>query len=206
MKKKTKIRAALLVMIACAMLMCAVSSTMAWLQDQTDPVTNTFTPSHGDVELTETKEDFKMVPGWTIPKDPKVTVAADSEDCIVFVVITEKGIEGHTFDKFIGYEIATGWTKGNSENGVPANVYFRTVKKTDTVREFAVLKDNQVTVKYTVTEEMMDLITDKIEGGQTEEVDKPELTFTAYAVQLKNSNTTEFTPADAWAQVKPSNN
>ncbi len=194
-------------MIAVAMMMCAVGSTMAWLQDTTDPVTNTFTPSHIDVELTETKNDFKMVPGWTIEKDPKVTVEANSEDCIVFVEITESAKP--KLSDYITYAIADGWTKGVPEgdgaNGVPANVIFRTVNKTDTIREFAVLANNQVTVKDTVTEEMMDLITDEVVEGGTVEADKPELTFKAYAVQLQKTNVGEnqnFTPADAWTQIK----
>lgn len=193
MKKKTKIRVALLVMIACAMLMCAVSSTMAWLQAQTDPVVNTFTPSHVDVDLTETTgKNYQMVPGHVISKNPKVTVAADSEDCIVFVEIAES--TNPKLSDYVTYAIAEGWTKGSSGNGVPENVIFRTVNKTDTIREFAVLANDQVTVKGTVTEEMMDAITGE---GKAQ----PTLTFKAYAIQLKKSNTESFSAGDAWKQI-----
>ena len=64
------------------------------------------------------------------------------------------------------YKMIPGWTELTGVTGV----YYREAKANDT---FAVLKDNQVTVKTTVTNEMMTA------NGFT----APTLKFTAYAVQ-----------------------
>ena len=49
-----------------------------------------------------------MIPGWTIDKDPKVTVKEGSEDCWLFVEITEE----NDLRKYISYCTAEGWTRG----------------------------------------------------------------------------------------------
>ncbi len=52
---------------------CAIGGTLAWLTHSTGPVTNTFTTSDIEVTLEETTGDtYKMIPGYTITKDPKV--------------------------------------------------------------------------------------------------------------------------------------
>ena len=85
MKKRTLALILALVLVFGA----AVGGTIAYLTDTTDPVTNTFTVGNIDITLAETKDDFKMVPGCDIAKDPKVTVTANSEDCWLFVKIDE---------------------------------------------------------------------------------------------------------------------
>ena len=173
--KKAVITAVALTLALCL----AVGGTLAYLMDKTGEVKNTFTI--GDINITLTEEtgnDYKMVPGATIKKDPKVKVLADSEACYVFVKIAESA----NLDDFISYTVAGGWTE------VEAGVYYRTAVAND---KFAVLADNQVTVKDTVTKAMMDAV------GEA----KPTLTFTAYAIQ-KTNGTTDFTPEQAWAQVK----
>ena len=67
-------------MLAVAMLFgCVVGGTVAWLTTKTEAVVNTFTVGDINITLTETPKDFKMVPGNTISKDPKVTVKDGSE-------------------------------------------------------------------------------------------------------------------------------
>ena len=164
---------------------CAVGGTLAWLTDTTDPVTNTFTVGNINISLAETKTDFKMVPGATIGKDPKVTVKAGSEACWLFVEVTESD----NLDNFINYTIATGWTQLPGVSGV----YYREVEDlsaSTTNKEYSVLTSDQVTVKDTVTKDMMDAIT---AGTATD----PTLTFKAYAVQKAGFDTA----ADAWAEV-----
>ena len=163
--KKTLI-AVVLTLVVC---LCAFGTTLALLADKTESVVNTFTVGDVDITLTETTGDeYKMIPGSTIEKDPTVAVLADSEECWLFVEIKESD----NLDAFIAYEVADGWTElaGN------AGVYYRTAKAGDS---FSVLADDQVTVKETVTKAQMDAITD---------VTKPTLTFTAYAVQAENVN------------------
>ena len=182
MKKKGLAMVLALVLLA----VCAVSGTLAWLTAKSDTVVNTFTTSDIKVELTETNETYKMVPGYDIHKDPKAKVLAGSEECYLFVKLDKS----QNFDTFLTYEMAEGWTLVPSET----NVYFRKVQTADIGTAYSVLKGDQVTVKGEVTKAMMD-------GLTTETL--PKLTVTAYASQLHKNATTEFTAAEAWANVTP---
>lgn len=162
---------------------CIIGGTLAWLTAKTDDVVNTFATSDIDVTLEESKEDYKMVPGWTIHKDPKTTVVEGSEECYLFVKV-EKSVN---FDEYMTYEMAEGWTALENVE----NVYYRVVKTADMGTEFHVLKDDQVTVKGEVTKEMM----------AEAEKNKPALTFTAYASQLYKNADTTFTAVEAWENI-----
>lgn len=180
MKKKSL---ALLLAIA-IVVVGVVAGTVAWLTDKTPSVTNTFTTSDINIELKETKNNFQMIPGWNIEKDPKVTVKADSEACYLFVKL-EKSTN---FDTFMTYEMAEGWEALPGNDGV----FYREVAAATADTTYEVLKDNQVTVKDEVTKEQMnDLTADTY----------PTLTVTAYASQLYKNNTEKFTVAKAWANI-----
>ena len=100
---------------------CALGGTVAWLVAESGPVTNTFTYGDINIALTETTgEDYTIIPGVDIAKDPKVTVEADSEACWLFVKVDEVG----TFvaDK-VTYSVADGWTALTGQPGV----YYREV-------------------------------------------------------------------------------
>lgn len=183
MKKKSIAVVLALVLLVC----CAVGGVLAWLTDTTGPVVNTFTVGNVDITLAETKSDFKMVPGQTIDKDPKVTVLGGSEACWLFVEVNESTDPKLT--DYITYTVDSGWTKGDGTN-IPANVYYREVSASDDDKPFYVLTDNQVTVQDTVTKTMMDSISG-------ENAPKPTLTFTAYACQSAGVTSA----ADAWAKV-----
>ena len=183
------------VILAVALIVgCVVSGTVAWLITETDPVVNTFT--YGDINITleETdsdedgnalKNEYKMIPGSEIEKDPKVTVLKNSEACWLFVKLEKS----ENFDDFLTYEMADGWTE------LEEGVYYRVVEaipEDGADAEFEVLKDNKVTVKGDVTKEMLNEL-DKTQGSET----YPTLTVTAYAVQRDNIETA----AEAWALV-----
>ena len=71
---------------------CAVGGTVAWLTAQTGPVVNTFT--YGDIDITlgeTTGNNYKIIPGVDIEKDPKVTVKKGSEACWLFVKVKKEG-------------------------------------------------------------------------------------------------------------------
>ena len=174
MKKKIAISIVAVALVLC----CAIGGTLAWLTDKTDPVTNTFTVGDINIELKETTSDYKMVPGNTIAKDPKVTVKANSEACYLFVKVTKSG----NFDQFLTYAKADGWTQ---YEGI-TDVWYRTVPASNANQEFEVLKDSKVTVKGTVTKEMM----------TSSDFTKPTLTFKAAAVQTAN-----LTLAQAYAEA-----
>lgn len=198
MKKKAIVAVVALVLVLC----CAMGGTLAWLVDSTTEVKNTFTYGDINISLWEHKLNddgltlstdvftgaeqtgFKMIPGNNIEKDPTVTVKADSEASWLFVKI----VESDNFDSFMEYSIATGWTALNDANadGVADDgIYYRTVDATTADTDFAVLANDSVSVKDTVTKNMLK------DGVFV----APTLSFTAYAVQ-RDTNIT--TAAQAW--------
>ena len=188
MKKKTLALLAALVLV----IGCIIGGTLAWLTAKSDVVTNTFTTSDIKVELKETTgTEYKMIPGYTISKDPKATVLSGSEECYLFVKLDKSA----NFDTYLEYVIADGWTKLDD---VTDTVYYRVVDGTTNQigTAYSVLKDDQVTVLGTVTKADMEAL--NAEGAA-----KPTLTITAYASQLYKSAGVEFTAADAWANVTP---
>lgn len=189
MKKKGLAMVLALVLLA----VCAVSGTLAWLTAKSDTVTNTFSTSDIKVELTETNETYKMVPGYDIHKDPKAKVLAGSEECFLFVKLEKSS----NFDTYLEYAIADGWTQLTTDKdgkAISDLVYYRKVLTKDIGTAYSVLANDQVTVKGEVTKAMMD-------GLTTETL--PKLTVTAYASQLYKSAGVEFTAAEAWANVTP---
>lgn len=192
--KQVSVKAMVLVLAVVMLLGCAVGGTIAWLTAKSADVVNTFTVGNIAINLTETADlDLKMIPGWTITKDPKATVVAGSEDCYLFVKVAKS----ENFDTYMTYEIADGWTELTEAAGTGYKVYYRVFDSTNedcpNVKgtAYSVLKNNQVSVLSTV---------DMATMNQAQN-NKPTLTVTAYAIQLKMNNTTNFTPAQAWEQI-----
>ena len=161
-----------------------VGSTVAWLIANSDPVVNTFTYGDINIDLEETDtelddddddntNEYEMMPGQEIVKDPKITVKAGSEANWLFVKLEKS----ENFDTFMEYEMAEGWTLLEGTE----NVCFRLVTEEDAAETdavFEVIKDNKVTVKEDVTKEMLNAL-----DPEGEEASYPTLTVTAYAVQ-----------------------
>lgn len=174
-----------------------VGGTVAWLIDQSQDVVNTFTYGDINIDLEETdsddedtdpdKNEYEMIPGQPIEKDPTVSILADSENCWVFV----KLVKTDNFDDFLTYTIGDGWAALQQVNtdGTPMvdaegnpvyveGVYYRYQGETTETVSYEVLKDDQVTVLETVTKEMLNALDEDPEA-----VTYPKLTVTAYAVQ-----------------------
>lgn len=190
-KQRTR-RIVLTVALVLVVALASIGGTLAWLVDKTEPVVNTFTPSDINIGLTETTEDYKMVPGCDIAKDPKVTVNKGSEACWLFVKIEKSA----NYDTYLnGYTVADGWTALTGVDGV----YYREVAENDTAdQSFYVLKgkdgytNGYVTVKDSVTKAQMNAL--NAEGAS-----KLTLTFKAYAVQKENISDVK----TAWTQANP---
>lgn len=204
MKKFRELSGKLVVaMLAVTLLIgCAIGGTVAWLTAKTDPVVNTFTYGDINIDLWEhaynastnaldttskvkTVENYKIIPGVNLPKDPTVTVKKDSEACWLFVKVEQQGtfVTGR-----VTYSIADGWTALTGQTGV----YYREVSAAAADTDFEVIKDNTIIVSSDLT---------KAEINNLTEADKtPKLTFTAYAVQKDGISTA----ADAWAKVSTS--
>ena len=183
MKKKIIISAIVALTLA---LLVAVGGTMAYLVANTAAVENVFTPSNIDVLLTETDEDrsFKMVPGNTISKDPEIEVRNDIK-CYVFVKIDEST----NFDEYLEYAIADGWTLYDpttkttnatiTTSDEDSYIIYRIVEAGQANAKFAVLKNDEIKVKESVTKEMMNSLF-------VDTTAYPTLTFKAAAVQYDN--------------------
>lgn len=181
---KKKVLALVLAMVL--VVVGVAAGTLAWLTAKSDTVTNTFTTSDIKVKLEETKNNFKMIPGYDIQKDPKATVLAGSEECFLFVKLEKSA----NFDDFMTYEMADGWTALTGVDGV----YYREVKTADIGTAYSVLKDDKVTVKGSVTKDMMNAI----DNGTAA---KPTLKITAYASQLYKNATETFSASEAWNNI-----
>ena len=190
MKNKTNrtvsIKIAALIAAIVLVIGCTAGGTVAWLVSKPAPITNVFTVGNINAELTETAKtettEFKIVPGVDIAKNPVATVKAKSEDCYLFVQLTEENWPDFTdADKTtrkVKYEIENGWIK------LKDGVYYREVTKNDTEDQaFHVLKNDKVTVSNTLTKENANAITGT-----------PKLTVAVYAVQKEGMGSA----ADAW--------
>ncbi len=170
--KKTTVTLLLLLML---ILGVAVGGTVAWLVTDAQTVTNTFEAGNISITLQESKYDaaanqltatvvsagesqsYLFVPGATLPKNPTVTVKANSEKCYVFIKETVTGdILTYTLD---------GWTALDGKAGV----YYQVVDKSTTDTVLNILTDQQVVVK-----------TSAGNGSQAS------LTFEAAAVQFEH--------------------
>lgn len=199
---------------------CVVGGTLAWLTAQDTPVVNKFSPSTIGVELKEHTYDpeadkltttvtdegvtnYKMIPGWTIPKDPEAWITENSEDAYLFVEIDEST----NFDNFMIYAVADGWklldgTDAANIDTVENDTYViyrevaagATATAMDQDNAFQILAKDQVTVLDTVKKEDMPA------AGY-----EPTLTFTAYAHQLYKANGEKFDASIAWNNLKPNN-
>ena len=103
---KTKNKVLLLVMCAVVLVVGSIFGTMAYLTDK-DAVTNTFTAGKVNLTLDEAKVNpdgtyetdktnrvteniYHLIPGHTYIKDPVVHVKANSEDCYVFITVSNQ--------------------------------------------------------------------------------------------------------------------
>ena len=163
MKKKLM----LAVIAAACILVIGVGSTIAYFVTISGPVRNTFTVGDISLTLTETTGDeYRMIPGTVVSKDPHVTVAGGSEACWLYVKI--EGLNG--LNDYASYALADGWTHLGGFDGV----YYRMVEQSAIDTRFQVLKNDQITINATLTEEMMAALN----GAAL-----PQMKITAYAIQ-----------------------
>lgn len=210
--KKTKA----ILMALCAVLLVAASvmGTLAYLTS-TDTVTNTFTVGNVQIKLDEAKvgEDGKaltgdaaervtgnkyhLLPGHKYDKDPIVHVAADSEDCYLFVKV-ENGIASIEAATTIADQMtANGWTLVSGTTNVYA------------YEEVASAGDNVDVFKtFTISG---DVSNEKLAGGTPVDPSDPtgattpsygnaQVIVTAYAIQADGF--ADKTAAEIWTAAK----
>lgn len=206
-RRNRRIRNLLLVIsMMMVVAMASVGVTVAWLTDSTDAVVNTFTAGDINITLQEhsynpqsntlnmtsavvtQNSNYKIVPGLNLPKDPYITVKANSEACWLFVEITQSAnwLPEMTWDvdNTVQYGAETAWAKVDGED----NVYYIKVNATNVDTSFNVLKDKQIVVDGAgLTKAELDALTAS-----------PTLTFRAYACQQEQVTTL----AAAWEAAK----
>lgn len=188
MKKRT-----LALLMAVVMLFgVTVGGTIAWLQAETSSVINTFSVGDINIELKEhnydpttkkllegtenevTEEnDYKIIPGTDLPKDPFVRIKDESEACWVFVRVTP---ENWPTSK-VTYTIDDDWTALEGVDGVYWQKVDSLVGGEAKDAELNILKDKVVLVDDSLTKDEIKVI---------KESGTPKLTFIAYAVQAEN--------------------
>lgn len=226
--KKNSGKKTLAMLLAVVLLIgVGVGGTLAWLQDSTTAVTNTFTVGNIDIDLKEhvlnddgktlgdtevTSEDsYKIVPGSSQPKDPFVRVEANSDACWVFIKVEELKDAG----KYITYSIdKTVWTPLVDENkdGIADDgVYYHEMEAVTADTELNILSGQQVSYPGTLTKADLDALyvieTDDagnvISMTRKDAEELPKLQFTGYAIQKTGENGTEFTAETAWDALNP---
>ena len=183
-RRQAKIRKMILSLSMVLVLsMAAVGGTIAWLTAKTGPVINTFTIGDINIEIDETTgEEYKMIPGATIAKDPFVTVLAGSEKCYVFV----KVFESENLGDFVSYTVDSSiWTELDTET--EPGVYYKLVEADEADQDFSILTGDEVQVLDSVTKEAL----------TADDFVEPTLTFKAYAVQFDNIED----PDVAWGKI-----
>lgn len=181
----------MLILALTVTIVTAAGGTLAYMYG-TQQVKNTF--SYGDIVIDLEESDsgldedenpdtneYEMMPGQDISKDPAVTVLAGSMNCWLFVEIRESA----NFADFMTYTVAQGWLPLENVPGV----YYREVDTAAEAQIFPVLEGNVVHMKDSVTMGMLSNLTD---------ADYPTLTFMAYAVQRDAKITDVATASSAW--------
>ena len=185
----------LLVMALTVTMVTAAGGTLAFLYG-TQNVKNTFTYGDIQIDLEETDtgldpdqnpdtNQYPMLPGQPIHKDPKVTVYAGSLDCWLFVELTESW----NFADYLAYTVADGW---EPLEGVPG-VFCRAVDAMGESQTFPVIKDELIYMKESVTLGQLATLTD---------ADYPTLTIKAYAIQRSAAIEETATAQAAWALLQ----
>ena len=187
-------KALLLVLCAVLLVVGSVMGTLAYLQDSTELVENTFTVGEVQIELTETwntdtdDDDVndawsaKLFPGKEYAKDPVVTVKANSEACWLFVKIVETNNPATYLDYTYNLD---DWTE--LEDGV----YYISVTSDDADQSWHLLVGDKVTVKTNVVN-----ADENVEGTNNvnmpvNDAAAPSISFVAYAIQAEGFTTAQ---------------
>ena len=219
---RTKTKALVLSLCAVLLVVTTVFVTMAFLTSQ-DSVQNTFTVGEVTISLDELDVDndsntednktytvgeenivrdkankYHLLPSETYEKDPTVHVATNSEDCFVYVKVTngiagaeaQTGIYNGDEYKSISDQIENlGWAKLVVNDKEVDGVYYKTVAKEDANRDLVVF--NEFKIKDEITNaELATYVTEEENATKIIEV-------IAYAVQCAGFDDA----ADAWSNT-----
>lgn len=158
----------------------AVGGTLAWLQDQSETVTNTFIwDQNNNITLTLTEtgaednaKQYTIVPGATQDKDPTLHLTTETES-YVYVVIDNQLGTNVTMN-----ELDDNWTKiENAKAPVDGEVYYWTAGAVTTTADMSVFD----TITYSNT---LDATTGAALNNKT-------IVITGFAVQASAGETAQ---------------
>lgn len=182
---KTARKALMLILCAALLVSATVMGTLAYLQDTTDVVKNTFSVGQVHIELDETDVDlygkkdgdqpvqankYKLIPGHTYTKDPTVHVLKGSEESYVFVKV-ENGIATVEAGKTIAAQMKdNGWSAISEGSNI--FVYKDTVDARDVAKDIPVFGTFTVNTNAEITDALANAT----------------INITAYAIQADGFN------------------
>ena len=158
----------------------AVGGTLAWLQDNSDTITNTFTwdPDNNiTLTLTETgavdnEKNYTIVPGATQEKDPTLHLDTETESWVYVVIDNQLG------DDVTMNELDDNWTAiTNSNPSIVGTVYTWNTGKTTTSEDISVFD----TITYS----------NALDATTGAALNNMEIVITGYAVQASAGATAQ---------------
>ena len=182
-----------LTLAAVLLVAVGVGGTLAWLVAETEAVENTFAPSDLGVDIEESKNTYKIIPGGDDDKDPKAWITTGSEPAYLFVVITETNnifTANGTTHNYVDYTLASGWntlSDPTTADGVITTVIWRSVSEQQINVKYDILAGNKVYYNTEITKATMPTT-----------ATQPEITFQAYACQSANVADA----ATAWSYIQ----
>lgn len=207
---KTRTKALLLAMCAVLLVVTTVMATLAFLTSQTEVVKNTFTVGNVVILLDEKDTDgsntllgevssegrdhgnlYHLLPNKSYEKDPTVFVKANSEDCYLFIKVTNNIAAIEDKDATIAAQIAAnGWIAHPTVEGV----YYRAkVTKSSSVQPFVVFNSFKIA---------QDVSNDTLAAYVTANDATKVIEIQAYAIQSEGFssalNAWENAPLAAW--------
>lgn len=200
-----------LALVVCLAATAVIGGTLAYFTDTTQVVTNTFTSGNVTIKLDETEIDedgmtaletrtekgneYKLFPGHTYTKDPKVTVQPGSEDCYVGMKVTltkYQNLLDLYGENFLPEMLVDGWdpaawisTKTITQNGdgsATIAFYYKDMvnEKSDIPALFESFK-----------------VPDEFSEEQTAKLAKVQIKVVAVAIQAEGFDTA----AEAWVEM-----
>lgn len=186
---------------------CGIGGTIAWLTANSGTVTNTFTV--GDINITlqeypfkvengvtstseldknatpvQTINTYKVVPGGSQPKEPFVTVKANSENCYVYVCVENNLTINNTI--VVTYDInTTDWvqvaTKTDATTGAVTTLY----RYKDVV---AMSNEDQKKTVFTAVSYSDTILKDAADKTNISQLIDKTIVLNAFAHQSDNTN------------------
>lgn len=185
---KKKIMA--LCLVACLASTAIIGGTLAYFTDSEEK-TNTFTVGNVDIVLTEPewKEDqAKLIPGREIPKDPTITIEADSERAYTFMKVQLSQDFMELIQTYYGndYDFVTGFDKVVADWFTLPEGYAPKVMSFDVADRYVILgvlspKDPGQSVTYFKGVK----VPADVDGTMIKENGIYEINITAYAIQAE---------------------